>query len=43
MEQEHATMVLPFRTKLKKGCTKNPFVNLCSIEEVAKPGTKMTL
>ena len=42
-EQEHTTMVLPFRIKLKKGCTKNPCVNLCNTEEVAKPGIKMTL
>ena len=30
MGQEHTTMPLPFRIKLKKGCTKNVFVNLCS-------------
>ena len=40
----HTTMVLPFKIKLKKDCTKNAsVVRLCSISEVVKPSSKMTL
>ena len=43
MGQEHTTMALPFRIKMKKGCTKVICVHLCSNAEVAKPSSKMTL
>ena len=43
MREELTTMVLPFKIKLKKGHTKNTFVHLCSISEVIKPTSKMTL
>ena len=43
MRQEHTTIILPFRIKLKKGYTKNACTHLCSIAEVAKPSNKMTL
>ena len=36
-------MILPFRIKLKKYCCKNACVDLSSISEVVKPGSKMTL
>ena len=36
-------MVLPFKIKLKKDCTKDACVHLCSISEVLKPSSKMTL
>ena len=44
MSQKYTTMILPFKIKLKKDCTKNAFlVHLCSISEVVKPSSKMTL
>ena len=43
MGQEQTTTVLPFRIKLKKDCTKNAYVHLYYIAEVAKPSSKMTL
>ena len=43
MGEELTTMVLPFKIKLKKGHTQNTFVHLCSISEVIKPTSKMTL
>ena len=43
MRHEQTTTVLPFRIKLKKDCTKNAYVHLCSIAEVAKPSNKMIL
>ena len=43
MRKEHTMMVLPFKIKLKKDCTKNTSVHLCSISEVVKPSSKMTL
>ena len=44
MRQKHTTMVLSFKIKLKKDCTKNAsVVRLCSISEVVKPSSKMTL
>ena len=44
MRQKHATVVLSFKIKLKKDCTKNAFVGrLYSISEVVKPSSKMTL
>ena len=36
-------MVLPSRIKLKKDCTKNACVHPCSISELVKPSSKMTL
>ena len=36
-------MVLPFRIKLKKDCTKNASAHLCSMSEVVKTSSKMTL
>ena len=44
MSQKYTTMTLPFKIKLKKDCTKNAsVVHLCSISEVVKPSSKMTL
>ena len=43
MRHEHTTMVLHFKIKLKKDFTKNASMHLCSISEVAKPSSKMTL
>ena len=44
MRQKHTTMVLSFKIKLKKYCTKNAsMVRLCSISEVVKPSSKRTL
>ena len=44
MRQKHTTMVLSFKIKLKKDCTRNAsVVRLCSISEVVKPSSKMTL
>ena len=44
MRQKHTTVVLSFKIKLKKDCTKNAFVGrLYSISEVVKPSSKMTL
>ena len=43
MGQEHATMTLPFRIKLKKSCTKTVCVHLFSNAEVLMPSSKMTL
>ena len=44
MRQKHTTMVLLFNIKLKKDCTKYAsVVRLCSISEVVKPSSKMTL
>ena len=36
-------MVLPFKIKLKKDFTNNASVHLCSISEVVKSSSKMTL
>ena len=37
-------MAVPFKIRLKKDCTKNAsMVHLCSISEVLKPSSKMTL
>ena len=41
--QKHTTMVLPFKIKLKKDCTNNAFLDPCSISEVVKSSSKMTL
>ena len=43
MGQEHTTMVLSFRIKFKKDCTKNACAHLCSIWEVVKPSSKMRI
>ena len=44
MRQKHTAMLLPFKIKLKKYCNKNAsVVHLCSISEVVKPSSKMTL
>ena len=44
MRQTHTTMMLPFNIKLKKDCTKYvSVVRLCSMSEVVKPSSKMTL
>ena len=43
MGQEHTTMALHFRIKLKKGCTKNVCVHVCSNAELTKPVSKMAL
>ena len=44
MRQKHTTMVVPFKIRLKKDCTKNAsMVHLCSISEVVKASSKMTL
>ena len=44
MRQKHATKVQPFKIKLKKDCTKTTsVVRLCSISEVVKPSSNMTL
>ena len=43
MGQEHTIMVLSFRIKLKKDCTKNACAHLCSIWEVVKPSSKMRI
>ena len=38
------TYHMPFKIKLKKDCNKNAsVVHLCSISEVVKPNSKMTL
>ena len=36
-------MVLSLKIKLKKDCTRNACVHLCSITEMVKPSSKMTL
>ena len=42
--ETYAAMVLTFKIKLKKDCTKNAsVVRLCNISEVVKPNSKMTL